>query len=97
MLGQETDRNLGSTNPIEAMVDFTEDSLYLGTKEKLEEQGLLDTIGNRASSNVIPKYMINAYRSPETLGLDKLEKKRIHYGPFKGYTQQKVEEFQGVE
>lgn len=95
MIGQESDRNLSSVNPIEAMIDFSEDSLYLGTKEKLEEQGFLDTVQNRVSSNVIPKYMQNAYRNPETMGLHKLAKERIHYGPFKGFTQQTVESFQG--
>ncbi|MCH9712836.1 MAG: hypothetical protein K0U20_09455 [Proteobacteria bacterium] len=91
ILGQETDRNLSSVNPLEAMIDFAEDSAYLGTKEKLEEKGFLDTLQNRAGSNVIPKYMVNAYKHPETLGLEKLMKNRVHYRPFKGFVQDTVE------
>lgn len=95
MLGSETNTNFSSVNPIEAMVDFTEGSLPFGTFEKINKNGLFDTLGNRASSNVIPKYI---KQDPLTT-LYKLRKERINKpkyessADYRGLTQQLIEGF----
>ena len=99
VLGQETNTNLASVNPLEGMVDFVESSLPFGTVEKIEKKGFIDTIVGRAKSNVIPKYMDNIWKSPETLGVEKLRKKRMSkpksdkYVDYRGFSQQTIEDF----
>ena len=96
LFAQETNRNLSTVNPIEAMVDFFEGSLPFGTIEKVQKQGLLDTASNRASSNVIPKYLSIAYKNPFDL-VNKLKKERIgkpsgkNKVDYRGFTQQVIE------
>lgn len=97
VFGQETDTNLASVNPIEGALDFADSTLPFGTIEKLEKDGLLDTILNRARSNVVPRYLHNAYRSPETLGTKYYLKRRMEKPKseksvdYRGFTQQMVE------
>lgn len=99
VLGQETNTNLASVNPLEGMVDFVESSLPFGTVEKIEKKGFIDTIIGRAKSNVVPKYMDNIWKSPETLGVEKLRKKRMSkpksdkYVDYRGFSQQTIEDF----
>ena len=81
------------------MVDFVESSLPFGTVEKIEKKGFIDTIVGRAKSNVVPKYMDNIWKSPETLGVEKLRKKRMSkpksdkYVDYRGFSQQTIEDF----
>ena len=97
VFGQETDTNLASVNPIEGALDFADSTLPFSTIEKLEKDGLLDTVLNRARSNVIPRYLYNAYRSPETLGTKYYLKKRMEKPKsdkqvdYRGFTQQMIE------
>ena len=99
VFGQETDTNLASVNPIEGALDFADSTLPFSTIEKLEKDGLLDTALNRARSNVIPRYLYNAYRSPETLGTKYYLKKRMEKPKsdkqvdYRGLTQQTIEDF----
>ena len=99
VLGQETNTNLASVNPLEGMIDFVESSLPFGTVEKIEKKGFIDTIVGRAKSNVVPKYMDNIWKSPETLGVEKLRKKRMSkpksdkYVDYRGFSQQTIEDF----
>ena len=99
VFGQETDTNLASVNPIEGALDFADSTLPFGTIEKLQKDGLLDTILGRAKSNVIPKYLENAVKSPLTLGANKLRKQRLHKPKseksidYRGFTQQTIEDF----
>lgn len=101
VLGQETDTNLASVNPIEGMIDFVDASLPFGTVEKLQKDGLLDTTLGRAKSNVVPKYLENIYKSPLTLGAEKLRKKRLKEPKsdkaidYRGFTQQTIEGISG--
>jgi hypothetical protein len=98
VFGQETDTNLASVNPIEGALDFIDATLPFGTIEKLEKEGLLDTVLNRARSNVIPRYMYNIYRSPETLGAQYYLKRRMKEPKsedsvdYRGFTQRTVED-----
>jgi hypothetical protein len=73
MLGSDTNTNLNTVNPIEALIDFADNTLHFGTIEKLRKNGLLDTMSNRANSNVLPKYLS---KDPMTT-LYKLRKQRI--------------------
>lgn len=73
MLGSETNTNLNTVNPIEALIDFTDNTLPFGTIEKIQKNGLLDTMSNRANSNVLPKYLNNDLITT----LYKLRKQRI--------------------
>ena len=97
IFGQETDTSLASVNPIEGALDFADSTLPFSTIEKLEKDGLLDTVLNRARSNVIPRYLYNAYRSPKTLGTKYYLKKRMEKPKsdkqvdYRGFTQQMVE------
>lgn len=91
VLGQETGRNFSSVNPLEAVIDFSEMSTPIATVDKVSQMGLWDTISSRAESNVIPKYIHNAWKSPTTLGAEKLLKKRIEYEPYKGFVQSTIE------
>ena len=97
VLGQETDTNLASVNPIEGMIDFADAALPFGTVEKLQKDGLLDTALGRARSNVVPKYLDNIYKSPLTLGAEKLRKKRLKEPKsdkaidYRGFTQKTIE------
>ena len=99
VFAQETDTNLSTINPIEAAIDFAEGSLPFGTLENIEKRGLFDTIGNRAKSTVVPKYIVNAIRSPETLGANKFSKPRLGEPwsddsvDYRGFTQQIIEGF----
>ena len=101
VLGQETDTNLASVNPIEGMIDFADAALPFGTVEKLQKDGLLDTISNRTRSNVVPKYLENIYKSPLTLGAEKLRKRRLKEPKsskaidYRGFTQQTIEGISG--
>ena len=98
VFGQETNTNLASVNPIEGALDFIDATLPFGTIEKLEKEGLLDTILNRARSNVIPRYLYNIYRSPETLGGQYYLKRRMKEPKsedsvdYRGFTQRTVED-----
>jgi len=92
-LASYTNTNLSSVNPIEAMIDFAESASPFATISKLKQQGFIDTMSNRASSTVVPKYLMNAIKSPETLGLEKFRKHRIRNDKYKGFTQRTVEEF----
>lgn len=98
VFGQETDTNLASVNPIEGALDFIDATLPFSTIEKLEKDGLLDTILNRARSNVVPRYLYNAYRSPETLGAKYYMKRRIEKPKseksvdYRGFTQKVIED-----
>ena len=99
VFGQETDTNLASVNPIEGALDFVDATLTFGTIEKLQKEGLLDTTLNRARSNVVPRYMYNIYRSPETLGAQYYLKRRMNEPKsedsvdYRGFTQKTVEGF----
>ena len=101
VLGQETNTNLASVNPLEGMVDFVESALPFGTVEKIEKKGFIDTIAGRAKSNVVPKYLENIYKSPLTLGAEKLRKKRLKEPKsdkaidYRGFTQQTIEGING--
>lgn len=92
ILGQQTNTNLSSINPIEAMIDFAESATPYSTVQKLKRLGFIDTLSNRANSTVVPKYLVNAINSPSTLGLEKLRKYRIKNDNYKGLTQQIVDE-----
>jgi len=94
LFAQETDTNMATVNPIEAMVDFAEGSLPIGTIEKLKEKGFIDTMSNRAKSTVVPKIWVNAWDDTETFGAKKLLKPRIHYDLYKGFTQSTIEKLQ---
>lgn len=97
VFGQETDTNLASVNPIEGALDFVDATLPFGTIEKLQKDGLLDTVLNRARSNVVPRYLYNAYRSPETLGTKYYLKRRMKEPKgedsvdYRGFTQKTIE------
>ena len=101
VLGQETDTNLASVNPIEGMIDFADAALPFGTVEKLQKDGLLDTALGRTKSNVVPKYMENIYKSPLTLGAEKLRKRRLKEPKsnkaidYRGFTQKTIEGISG--
>ena len=96
MLGQETETNLATVNPVEAMVDFAEQALN-PIPDKEDDRTVTEKIGKRALSNVVPAGVRNMFESDKfldvspTLGADKLRKKRIHYEPFKGVTQSTVD------
>ena len=81
------------------MIDFVDASLPFGTVERLQKSGLLDTTLGRAKSNVVPKYLDNAVKSPLTLGAEKLRKQRLHKPKseksidYRGLTQQTIEDF----
>lgn len=99
IIGQETDTNLHTINPVEAAFDFGMEATGVGTVESLQKRGLLDTISNRASSNVIPKYVKNIWTNPETLGLEKLRKRNLKKPKseksmdYRGATQTLVEDY----
>ena len=97
VIGQELDLNLASVNPIEGALDFMESTMPFDTIERLEKKGFIDTASNRATSNVVPRYLYNIYRSPDTLGAEYLQKKRLREPKsekqvdYRGFTQKIVE------
>lgn len=97
ILGQETDTNLASVNPIEAATDFGFDLAPIDFIEKSMRFGFIDTILERSRATVIPGFWNNALKYPDTIGLEKLRKKRIEKPwskdsvDFRGFTQQMIE------
>ena len=91
ILAQELGRNLSTTNPLEAMIDFAEGQTPFATYEKIEATGMGDVLMKSLRSHTVPKYLVNAWESPETLGSEKLLKRRIEYEPYKGFVQSTIE------
>jgi hypothetical protein len=95
--GQETDTNLSSVNPVEAAVDFAVDMPPIDFIEKSAKFGFIDTSLERTRATVIPAFINNALKYPDTLGAEKLLKKRIdkpYYKDsvdFRGFVQQTIE------
>jgi hypothetical protein len=97
LLGQETDTNLSSVNPVEAATDFGADIIPIDFIEKAMKFGFIDTSLERSRATVIPAYLNNALKYPDSLGFEKLRKQRIgkpYYADsvdFRGFTQQMIE------
>ncbi|NOQ31161.1 MAG: hypothetical protein GQ570_08575 [Helicobacteraceae bacterium] len=91
ILAQETDLNLSTTNPLEAVIDFAEGQTPFATYDKIEATGIGQVLQNSLVAHTVPKVLVNAWRSPETLGANKLLKKRIDFDPYKGLVQSTIE------
>ena len=50
-----------------------------------------DVLMKSLRSHTVPKYLVNAWESPWTLGGEKLFKPRIEYEPYKGFVQSTIE------